>query len=216
MQRPLALVLALAGAVACTTPNKAPAISADEARIPAAPAPTATEPKPAAIAEPPPDPKPTPVPGPEPKVLEAPPQQQQADAPKPALGAPCAAGTTGCGRLGKIAVVTAHNRMRVRDATPPCKPLHTTPPFGAPGGAHGGYSASACVDGERVYVSSVCVVCRMDTESNTLGVVAEMTPEQLDAAQRMAQLPAKPALTTPAAWKGAIDAAAARAKAPKQ
>ena len=206
----LTLAFGLAGAAACTTQTKGPVISAEEARIPPAPPTPPPEAKPAAIADPPPTPKiATPVApeqtaqGDQTQQLSTP--QQAASPPAPVLGSPCASGSAGCGKSGKIAVITSFHRMRVHDAAPPCKSVQTTPQTT-------GQLGSACVACERVFVSSACIICRMDSESNMLGVVADMTTEQLEAAQKLAGLPAKPVLATPAAWNGAIEAAAARVK----
>ena len=62
----------------------------------------------------------------------------------------------------------------------------------------------ACLDGERIFVANNCMVCRLPTEERITGLVSDMTPAQLETAQKLAGFPAKPLLTTPSAWRNAI------------
>ena len=81
--------------------------------------------------------------------------------------------------------------------TAPCSPLRTST-----SGAN--HATRACVDGEHIFVSSMCIICRIASEERLLGVVAEMTPAQLRSAQRLASLPTEPLLTKASDWDAAI------------
>lgn len=127
----------------------------------------------------------------------------RASAPSPApLGAACERVATTCGKFGRVAVVRKNLRTHGGD-DPPCAGIQTSPNSGP-------NLVRACLDGERIFVSSVCIHCRISVEERLLGLLSEMTPEQLRTAQQLAYLPEDPLLTTTSAWKSAIDAAARR------
>jgi hypothetical protein len=124
-------------------------------------------------------------------------EHEDAPPPPPAIGDSCADVPQNCGKSGKVAII--RERLRAHKGVP-CTPVPISPPHAMPN------RVSACIDGERVFVTSSCIVCRIMTEDRLLALVSDMTPAQLEEAQALAALPKSPALTTVAAWKSAIDA----------
>lgn len=112
-----------------------------------------------------------------------------------------------CGKSGKVALVYSQRpQLRAPNAgSPPCKGVSTTK-------MHTMMASSACVTGDRVYVTSTCIMCRMPSGEELVGLVSDMTPAQLLRAQKLAALPEAPLLTTATAWSGAIAAAAKAAQ----
>lgn len=122
-----------------------------------------------------------------------------------ALGSPCTADAPACGTAGRIAFFREVQRDAPMARALPCKAVGTSR-------QSIGNATRACVDGNRVVVASVCIACRIAAEERTIAVIGEMTPEQRRTVQRIASLPESPLLTTIAAWREAIDAAAKRAQ----
>ncbi len=122
----------------------------------------------------------------------------QSNAPK--LGAACGESQRAfCGQSGRIAVTGyrfEHHRFR-EDL--PCKPLGTT----RTSLTVEREIASACVAGDRLYVETTCIVCRISSGTVVEGLVSEMTHGQLEFVQRHAGLRGAP-LRTAAAWERAI------------
>jgi hypothetical protein len=65
-------------------------------------------------------------------------------------------------------------------------------------------ATSACVDEGLVAIETRCIVCRIDRSEQLVGVIAEMSTEQLQSAQKLAGLPTSPVLATEREWKDAI------------
>ncbi len=146
---------------------------------------------------------------PEPPPSRAPERQVVERALPSGLGAPCSVGTPGCGHNGKVAVV----RMPDREWLPRSDPREVCKPLNVSSGPLGQHVSAACVEGGILVVQRTCIVCRIGGWESLLGVVAWMTPEQLEEAQRLAGFPAPP-LTSERAWTYAIDQAAANARTP--
>ena len=66
----------------------------------------------------------------------------------------------------------------------------------------------------RVYISRICVMCRMPGYETYKAVLAELTTEQAQDLQRVAGLPLEPVLATDRAFGDAITKAAATAGGP--
>jgi hypothetical protein len=184
----------------CTTAQK-PTIAPDEVTVATPPPSAAPAPSPASVADAPPPQQA--LPAPKLQRMEQPPERAL-----PVLGTPCTAQTEGCGKSGTLAVVvdpTRARHARGADATQHCT-LDATQPANAP--APTGYLGYACASDDRLYVSSVCMMCRMHGAGSSLeGILSQMTNAQIAAAQKMAGLPASPLLTTEVAWNKAIAAA---------
>jgi hypothetical protein len=97
----------------------------------------------------------------------------------------------------------------MRHVEPPCAAVWTSSTTGP---RPGDDASKACVDGDRIFAARECVVCRVPTEERLLGLIADMTPRQLEVAQKLAGLPSSPLLTTTTAWTTAIAAAAKRSE----
>jgi hypothetical protein len=123
----------------------------------------------------------------------------------PPIGSPCPSGATGCGKSGTVAVV--QQRITSRRLSPPCALVPMAPRTSSD-------AVSACIVGDQVFVSKTCVPCRIRVEDRMLGRVSDMTPAQLEAAQKLAGLPEQPLLTTVDAWRGALDAARKQGREP--
>ena len=128
----------------------------------------------------------------------------------PKLGAACAEGQRPfCGPSGRVAVTAYRfHQHRMRDDLP-CKPVSTS-----------GSTltverelVSACVAGDRLYVESTCIVCRISSGTVLEGNVSDMTPGQLAFVQRHAGLRGAP-LRTAEAWERAITDAHAKGSKP--
>ncbi|MBK6463247.1 MAG: hypothetical protein IPF92_19915 [Myxococcales bacterium] len=132
-----------------------------------APAPTATEPA-----------KPTPFPL----------TQLQTNA--PSLGGPCGASTRAfCGTSGRVAV-TAHQFQFRGPEQPACQPVSLGRPDVA--AAH---VTSACVEGDHLFVTTSCIICRSPSGTSIEGLVSDMTPGQLAFVQKQAGLDGPPLLS---------------------
>lgn len=119
--------------------------------------------------------------------------------PRARLGSPCDVGTAGCGTAGRVVVVTDTIHHGIGGSRPRvCALQALTPPMAAPD------AISACVGGGLLLVERHCIVCRIDSMVRLLGSIPEMSTEQLEAAQKMAGLPASPVLATERDWKDAI------------
>jgi len=191
----LAVLVAL-GLVGCTRNETVVADMSPPPRRTAEPPPSAT----AAPAPTPPETAPEPQTPPPPIVIARRPE----DAPQ--LGAACADAST-CGTKKRVAL------RAYRDMTPglakgdlPCKPVGTTKPTVMP------EAASACVSGDRLYVMSVCVVCRMPSNTRAEAIVSELTPPQREFAQKLAGLSTAGTLASADAWSKAIADAHTTAK----
>jgi hypothetical protein len=182
----------------CTTTQSPPPITAEEAHVaavaPSASAPAEMSAEPVASAGTltalPDGTKPRHPAG---EIADGPPQ--------PPIGSPCNGDPLHCGKSGTTAVVIDTSNMREHAA--PCTLIVTQSGLDA---------RRACVDGNRIYVSTICMACRVYRDSWTLGVVADMTPDQLRGAQSRAGVPEKPLLTMADAWRSAIAAAGRRAQ----
>jgi hypothetical protein len=186
-------VLAL-GISACTSSAPQP-IAPEEAHVVPTPPPAS----PAGMHTPSADPAPTPPLERHPAGVAA----EKAERP-PApigLGRPCTHEDPHCGTAGRIAMVM--ERLQFQRPAPPCSATRTSPDVA-------NNAAKACVDGERIFIASTCIVCRIASEERLLGLVSEMTPEQLRAAQKLAALPEAPLLTKTSDWTAAIAAAGRR------
>jgi hypothetical protein len=124
------------------------------------------------------------------------------------LGAPCQADDPiHCGTRSRVAVmIEVHNRPLGAHGNEPCK----MDPTGSTALME---STAACVQDERVYVTSECTACRTSSTWSMVGIVAEMTDPQLLNAQSRMGLAKEPLLHTPDAWRGAIAHAAETARA---
>jgi hypothetical protein len=77
----------------------------------------------------------------------------------------------------------------------PARTLHT-----------GGISSTVYIDGPRVWIDTVCLLCRADTRQLSIADLALVTDEQLALLQAAAGLPSTPLLTDADAWKRALGA----------
>ncbi len=161
------------------------------------------EPPPSATAAPAPTPSET---APEPQTPPPPIVVARRAEDAPALGAACADAAT-CGTKKRVAL-RAYRDMTPGIAKPdvPCKPVATTKPTVMP------EAPSACVSGDRLYVASVCFVCRMPSSTRAEALVSELTPAQREFTQKLAGLAGAGTLSTPEAWSKAIAEAHASAK----
>lgn len=72
-------------------------------------------------------------------------------------------------------------------------------------GPRGGYTTSACVTNGRIYVTSVCLMCRLaDSGWNVTALIEEMTDAQLAWLAEKMGFPKEPLLRTPEAWRAAL------------
>ena len=123
------------------------------------------------------------------------------------LGEPCDEKSAAhCGTKGRLAFVVKRVEhfygQQLQGGKPelPCKYEPTTAPndFRDPEGR------SVCEAEGRVYVHTVCRMCRINSATDAVGVLDEMTDTQLRYAQKMAGLPSDPLLRTGNAWRGAV------------
>lgn len=191
MLRPTALLLASLLYCGCTT-TKAIAPEPDDPR-------NANQ-----VATPPTNP-PTPPP-----PVTAPPLDDNKGPPPPdnkgpmdeaRIGQPCGPGDTKtCGTKGRVATGFSQSTNPTKRLTAPCEMPKTDPNEPITFGDH----TRGCVKDDRVYVHGSCMECRMWSEWQWVGLVAEMTDAQLEEAQKRAQLPKEPLLKTTSAWKTAL------------
>lgn len=123
------------------------------------------------------------------------------------VGEPCDEKSAAhCGLKGRLAFVVKRNEhfygQQLQGGKPelPCKYEPTTAPndFRDPEGR------SVCEAEGRVYVHTVCRMCRINSATDAVGVLDEMTDTQLRYAQKMAGLPTDQLLRTGNAWRGAV------------
>lgn len=123
-----------------------------------------------------------------------------------AFGAPCKAeDAVHCGTKGRVAVMVAmRNGMPSKRTDVPC-PMERLgeSPF---------EPIVGCVQDDRVYLTAGCLECRVFSEWDMTGIVAEMTDSQLVSAQKRIGLTAAPILRTPESWRTAMATSAARAR----
>lgn len=137
-------------------------------------------------------------PSPSPVVAPAP------DAAPGKLGAACTAGQKierrgldPCGSKGRIAI-EMNPRQSLFTREVPCTP-------GSPY-HHGAEEQTACVDGDRLYIRSACLPCRVPhTGWAAVVQLDELTLEGARGLQATLDLPTDPALTTTTAWRRALE-----------
>lgn len=199
--RPVASLLGVGllvlGSAACTRND----IVVAETLVPPATVsvPETPVPKPPSPAPAPPDDRPLPRAVP---IVTAP---SEVDAPK--LGAPCVDPTL-CGTKRRVAVrAYRHSNFR-HGVENPCK-LHPTT-AGAQVSAQD--VPSACVAGERIYLETTCIMCRMPQGTVVEAELAELTPQQVANLQKTAGFDGRtPALRTASDWQSAIAAVSSKA-----
>jgi hypothetical protein len=99
-----------------------------------------------------------------------------------------------CGRRDLVSVVIVST------------PYMPSPPGSAVKRRGMGYESMVYLDGSRVWIDALCIICRVATHKLWVGEIALMTEEQLATFQTMSGLPAKPLLGDPGAWKKALGA----------
>jgi len=100
----------------------------------------------------------------------------------PALGADCAgksqsspspSAAPSCGTNGRVSLEAQALKTRPGEA-PPCKLADL-----AEEGKFSANAASACIDGDYLFISTICMVCRMpDVGAAALARMSELTPGQ--------------------------------------
>ncbi len=172
-----------------------------------APAPITTKPEPAAAPAPSSSEKPSVLGERHPAGVEEP---DPADSVKPrAIGVACTPGTPGCGKNGKVAMMVHRDRFGTMKVNDVCKPAKVSSALGS-----SPYETFACTREGKLAITKTCMMCRLPSGESLVGVIADMTSEQLAQAQAMAGFPASPALATEKAWSDAIKKAASNAPLP--
>jgi hypothetical protein len=124
-----------------------------------------------------------------------------------ALGARCDAekDRVHCGTQGRVSVVITMNNgfAQTRPEAPPCRYVELDPDH------MDMYAGRGCVEGGRVYLTAVCVMCRQATEWSLVGLIAEMNDGQLTRAQRQVGIAERPVLRTNDDWRTALATTAA-------
>lgn len=125
-------------------------------------------------------------------------------APWARLGTTCSAGIRGCGTKGRVAV------FRDRKLPPGTIPSDVCDLIDVSGSATGRNRVAACATRGLLVIHRVSSECdpHVDGGEGLLGLIAEMTPEQLMQAQEMTGFSPAPVLATEQAWTEAIAKAA--------
>ncbi|HSO33270.1 MAG TPA: hypothetical protein VLT33_12140 [Labilithrix sp.] len=129
------------------------------------------------------------------------------------LGATCNAeeDRAHCGTRGRVSVVaTMNNGMPARRSDIPCQLVELDPEHFEMTSGRG------CVEGDRVYLLASCMMCRIIAEWSMVGIVAEMTDAQLEAAQKRVGIAPEPLLHSSDGWRRAIASTAASSKRRKR
>jgi hypothetical protein len=122
--------------------------------------------------------------------------KSESDAPK--LGSACVDASL-CGTKNKVSVRSfAFHNFRMRHDEP-CKLVSTSPTVMVAQDA-----PSACVAGDRLYVETSCMMCRMPQGTVVEAVISELTPQQISNLQKVAGFEKRGPLRTAAEWQSAV------------
>jgi hypothetical protein len=154
-----------------------------------------------------PEPAPPHTDGPLPPAVPIVVAKDESSAPK--LGSACIDASL-CGTKNKVSVraFAFHNFRKRPDE--PCK-LVSTIPIGVV--VHD--VPSACVAGDRLYVETSCMMCRMPQGTVVEAAISELTPQQIANLQKVAGFEKHGPLRTAAEWQSAV-AEAAKSPEPAQ
>jgi len=113
-----------------------------------------------------------------------------------------------CGKNNRVAYV----QVAERGMMGPSDPL---PKAGArfsskPAALAGTHSFNAVVLDGKVWVGTMCVICRLPSSEYAIAALADATDEQLIKVQAQVGLPKAPVLRTEAAWIKALESVGAR------
>ncbi len=120
----------------------------------------------------------------------------------PKLGSACVDASL-CGTKNKVSVrAFAFHSFRMRHDEP-CKLVATSPMAMVVQDA-----PSACVAGDRLYVETSCMMCRMPQGTVVEANISELTPQQISNLQKVAGFEKRGPLRTAAEWQSAVAEAA--------
>ena len=143
-----------------------------------------------------PEPAPPRTDGPLPPAVPIVVAKDESAAPK--LGSACVDASL-CGTKNKVSVrAFAFHNFRMRQDEP-CKLIST-----GPIGTVVQDVPSACVAGDRLYVETSCMICRMPQGTVVEAAISELTPQQLSNLQKVAGFEKRGPLRTAAEWQSAV------------
>ena len=143
-----------------------------------------------------PEPAPPRTDGPLPPAVPIVVAKDESAAPK--LGSACVDASL-CGTKNKVSVrAFAFHNFRMRHDEP-CKLIST-----GPIGTVVQDVPSACVAGDRLYVETSCMICRMPQGTVVEAAISELTPQQLSNLQKVAGFEKRGPLRTAAEWQSAV------------